>query len=94
MSAAAGAAGAAHAAMMNAVRSFGVVVTVPPDEFLRIVERQEEPLVVTSSYGIFSTVYRYLVSYKGLAFYAESPLELDLPVGTDVVQARKMMLPG
>ena len=89
-----GAAAAAYAAMINAVRSFGVIVTVSPDDFLVVVALQDEPLVVTSIGGFFTTEYRYLVSYKGLAFFAKSAYPLDLPSGTELVRAKKLYLPG
>jgi hypothetical protein len=38
--------------------------------------------------------YRYLTSYKGLAFYTRARAPLDLPAGTELVQARKIWVPG
>ncbi len=88
------AAAAAHAAMINAIRSFGVIVTLEPDEFMGLLERQEDPLVVTSTGGIFAAEYRYLVSYKGLTFFTKSSYPLQLPSGTGLVRAGKLILPG
>lgn len=88
------AAGAAYAQMINAVRSFGVIVTVSPEEFLDILDRHEDPLVVFSTAGIFVSEYRYLVSYKGLVFFAKSSYPLDLPENTEIVRAGKLYLPG
>ena len=90
----AGGAAAAQAAMINAVRSFGVVVTVEPNEFEEIVSRQESPLVVTSTGGFFSTEFRYLMSYKGLTFFTKSPTPLSLPDDVEFVLAKKLLLPG
>lgn len=94
MSAAAAGASAAQAARINAVRSFGVISTVGPEEFLTIVGRQEAPLVVTATGGVFAAEYRYLVAYKGLTFFAKSAYPLNLPLGTEIVQAEKLYLPG
>lgn len=98
MSAGAGAAasGAAAAyAIAQAINASGVIVRVEPGEFLRILERQEEPpLVVHATGGFFSTSYRYLSSYKGLAFYTKSPEPVDIPSDWEVVQARKIWVPG
>ena len=92
-SAGAMAAASAQAAIINAIRSFGVIVTVAPQEFLDIVQKQDAPLVVTSTSGIFVTEYRYLVSYKGLTFFTKSASELDLPLGVELVKAQNLSLP-
>jgi hypothetical protein len=88
------AAGAAAAAIANATKASGVVVRVSPENFLAILKRIESPLVVHASGGIFSTKYQYLVSYKGLAFYTKSPQPVELPRGTELVQAQSIWIPG
>lgn len=90
----AGAVVAAQAAVLSAIRSFGVIVTVNPVEFLKVVLREENPLVVMSQGGFFATEYRYLVSHRGLAFFAKSPFPLDLPSNVEVVVAQQVAMPG
>ena len=87
-------AAAAQAAVINAIRCFGVVVTVEPQEFLSVVEKQDVPLIVTSKAGIFAAEYRYLMNYKGLTFYTTSAAPLELPADAEVVRAGKLYLPG
>ena len=87
-------AAAAQAAIYNAIRSFGVIVTVEPREFLRIAHEQLEPLIVTATAGIFATEYRYLMSYKGLTFYTKSAFQLELPTEADLVKSERLSLPG
>ena len=96
MSAGAGAAGgaAAAAAVAQAIKASGTIVRVEPDEFMRVLHRQKEPLVVHATGGLFSTTYLYLTSYKGLAFFTKSPVALILPGGCEVVQAQKIWVPG
>ena len=90
-----GAAGAAAAgAMIRAIGASGVIVRLEPDDFVGIVRRQSGALVVHATGGFFSTDYRYLTSYKGLAFYTKARAPLELPPGTDLVQARKIWIPG
>jgi hypothetical protein len=89
MAAAAGAA----AAIAMATKASGVIVGVSPENFLAILKRVESPLVVHARGGIFSITYRYLVSYKGLAFYTKSPAPLELPRGTELVQADRIWVP-
>ncbi len=91
--ASAGAAGAAAAAVAQAIKASGAIVRVEPDDFLTILWRQREPLVVQATGGFFSTTYQYLSSYKGLAFFTKSPEPLPLPGGCEVVQAKKIWVP-
>lgn len=93
MSGAAAGAAAAVAAAGNAIKACGTIVRIDPDEFLRILALQPNPLVVKSVGGFFSTSYKYLTSYKGLAFYCKSPRELRLPKDTELVIASKMSIP-
>src|SRR5215813_1334409 len=93
--AAAGAAAAgAAAAVANAVKASGVIVRVEPADFVGILKRQPGALVVHATGGFFSTNYQYLTSYKGLAFFTKSSASLDLPAGTELIQARSMWAPG
>ena len=87
-------AAAAAAAVAQAIKASGSIVRVEPAEFLRILARQQEPLVVQATGGFFSTNYQYLSSYKGLAFYTKSPDRLALPRGCEVVEAQKIWIPG
>ena len=93
---AAGASAAAGAAavVIQAVKASGTLVRVEPDEFLGILQRQERPLVVHAEGGFFTTVYQYLTSYRGLAFYTRSPDPMSLPPDTELVLARKIWMPG
>jgi hypothetical protein len=87
-------AAAAGAARAQAIKASGAIIRVEPEDFLSILRRQQEPLVVHATGGFFSTSYKYLSSYKGLAFFTKSPAPLDLPGGCEVVQAQKIWIPG
>jgi len=77
----------------NAIRAFGTVVTVEPEEFAKILRMQQEPLVAVAEGGIFKTNYRYITSYKGLALYTKSPTPLPLPAGALVIAAQSISIP-
>jgi hypothetical protein len=81
------------AAMAQATRSCGAVVRLKPEEFMRVLARAKDPLIVTASAGIFKTHYDYLFSYKGLTFYTQAGEPLDLPP-VDVVEAESIYVPG
>ena len=89
------AAGGAVAMMIaNATKASGVVVRVSAENFMAILRRVESPLVVHASGSVFSTSYQYLVGHKGLAFYTKSREPLQLPLGTELVQAKSIWIPG
>jgi hypothetical protein len=90
----AGAGAAAAAAIAQAIKASGAIVNVEPEDFLRILQRTQTPLVIHAVGGFFSTNYRYLTSYKGLAFFTKSPDPLDLPNSSEVVLAKKIWIPG
>ena len=95
MGAAGGAtAAAAAAAIAEATKASGVIVRVNPGDFLGILGRQAEPLVVHASGGFLSTHYQYLTSYKGLAFFTQSDDPIELPTSAELVHAEKIWIPG
>ncbi|MFO0913143.1 MAG: hypothetical protein U0795_09305 [Pirellulales bacterium] len=89
-----GGAAAAAAAIAQAIKASGAIVRVAPDDFLAIINRNPEALVVTATGGFISTSYKYLTSYKGLAFYTQAYEPLRLPRGVEIVQAKSIWIPG
>ncbi|MEZ4700457.1 MAG: hypothetical protein R2834_09010 [Rhodothermales bacterium] len=96
MGAAAGAAGgaAASAAIANAIKASGVLVRVEPEEFMRLLRRAENPLIVYHEGGVFATKHQYLMSYKGFAFYVKTKEPLFIPATAEVVVANSIWIPG
>lgn len=84
---------AAAAAVMNAIKASGVLVHVTPAVFVQIVGRAESPLVVVSHGGVFKKHYKYLTSYKGLAFHTKTVDALVLPPRTEIMGADKISIP-
>jgi hypothetical protein len=87
------AAGAAAAAMANAVKAYSVVVRVEPHEFMGLLKRVESPLIVVGAGGVFRKRNRYLTTYKGLAFFTESPDMLVLPSNAEIIAAKSLSIP-
>ena len=92
MSAAAGAAAAA-AAIANAIKASGVIVRVSPGDFANILRRVENPLIVYSKGGFFTTRHQYLTSYKGFAFFTKSSAPIQFASGIELIVAQKIWLP-
>jgi len=84
---------AAAAAIANAIKASGVIVRVSAEDFIKIVRKVEQPLVVCAEGGVFSTKYRYLTSYKGLAFYTKSSLPIQFASSVELIQAKTIWTP-
>jgi hypothetical protein len=91
--AAAGGASAA-AAIANAIRASGVLVRVEEDEFRKIIQRMDKPLIVCAGPAFFSPGHKYLTSYKGLAFYTKSNNPLHLTGDAETIIANRIHIPG
>jgi hypothetical protein len=94
MSAGASAGAAAAAAIAQATKASGVIVRIKPGDFLQILNRNSQPLVVEATGGFFRTMHLYLTSYRGLAFFTKSDVQLSLPGHCEVVLASKIWIPG
>jgi hypothetical protein len=84
----------AAAAIAEAIKASGAIVRVEPLDFMALLERAENPLLVYCERRFFSTSYQYLMGYKGLVFYTKSRTPLDLPRNIEVVTARKIWIPA
>lgn len=85
---------AAAAAIAQAIKASGAIVQMEPRDFQQIVGRAEDPLVVLSV-GSFlgKKSYKYITSYKGLAFYTKSSRQLPLGGSPEVIAAKKIWMP-
>jgi hypothetical protein len=92
MSAAGAAASAAAVAL--AVKASGTIVSLEPAEFHKLLAQNAGGLVVRAPGGFLSSGHKYLTSYKGLAFYTSSKEPLSIPRTCDVVDAKKIWVPG
>jgi hypothetical protein len=89
-----GASTAAAAMVVQAVRASGVLMRLDPAEFLGLLARVKNPLIVAAEGGVFTSKYQYMTSYKGLAFYTKSKTPLDLPHDAELVEARTLWTPA
>jgi hypothetical protein len=91
---AAGAAGRAAAAIAKATKASGVLIRLEPEEFVKLLTRMKDPLIVIAEGGFFGKNFQYLVSYKGLAFFTKSANALALPPSAELVTADRIWIPG
>jgi len=87
-----GAAGAA-AAIANAIKASGAIVRIEPIDFLTMLDKVDNPLVVFSESKFLSTKYHYLTSYKGLIFYTKSASPLMIRPSVELISAKKIWIP-
>ena len=71
----------------------GLVVRVEPSHFLEILSRSPTPIVVHAEPRLFASQHRYLTSYKGLGFYTTSKTPVDLPIGSEIIEAKRLSVP-
>jgi hypothetical protein len=89
-----GGAAAAAAAVARAIKASGAIVRVEPDEFMKLLNRNAQGLVVHARGGFLYRGHRYLMGYKGLAFCASTQEPLPLPSTCEIVEAGKIWVPG
>ena len=90
-----GGAAAAGAAVViaEATKASGAIVAMEPQDFLCVIGREEQPLVIRAKGGVWTKRYRYLTSHKGMAFFTKSVSELSLPAEAEVIEAKKIWIP-
>ena len=82
------------AAVVQAIKASGAIVRVEPDAFAHIVSRQDDPLVIHATAGVFKARHEYLVAHRGFCFHTQSPDPLPLPGRTELIEAKQIWIPG
>lgn len=85
---------AVAAAMAQAIKASGAIVRVEPDLLAHLIARQDAPLVIHAVGGAFRKHHRYLTSYRGFVFFAQSRDPLPLPGKAEVLDARSIWIPA
>ena len=83
---------AAAAVMMNALKASGAIIFVEPEDFVNIVNKNRDGVVIYSPAGTFSK-YKYLTAYKGLFFFTKSKEELLISASVEIIRAKKIWVP-
>jgi hypothetical protein len=68
----------------------GTGVRVKEDDFIAIVAKNKDPLVIISSEGLFTKIYKYATAYKGFVFFTESLDKLDFGNNTEIIYAQSI----
>lgn len=83
----------AAAVIVQAIKASGAIVRVKPEDFMIILEKADNPLVVVSESKFIRTSYQYLMGYKGLAFFTKSGDPLPLKNDIELIMAKKIWIP-
>jgi hypothetical protein len=84
----------ATAAIANAMKASGAIVSMEPADFTKILLKADKPLVVTATGGMFRKNYLYLTGYRGLMFFTKSDQPLQFGGNVELVVAKKIWIPG
>ncbi len=85
---------AGAAAIAEAIKASGAIIRLEASEFQKILSKSESPLIVTALGGVFSKKFLYLTNYKGLHFFCKSSTPIQLPSDAEIVQSKKIYIPG
>lgn len=88
-----GAVAAIAAQIAQAIKASGAIVKVETTDFMTILNRVQNPLVVCSETRFLGRKYHYLTAYKGLVFYTKSSTPLILRPSIEIIQAKKIWIP-
>jgi len=86
-------AAAAAAAVAMAIKASGAIVRVPPEDFQRLLEQNVQGLVVHAAPRLLARRHKYIMGYKGLAFYTLSRELLAVPRAVQIVEAKRIWIP-
>jgi hypothetical protein len=84
---------AIHAQQQNALKMNGVFVKLDAKDFLKLINENDDLLIVISETGIFTNQYQYLTSYKGFIFHCKSKEQLPLPSKHEKIWSQSVSLP-
>ncbi len=84
----------AYLLIMEAKKAMGSIIHIENKDFLDLVKKEENPLVVFHHGGVLRKVYSYLFSWQGYIFVTKSQKKLSLPGKTQVIKAKKLELPS
>ena len=82
------------AAIAQAIKASGAIVSVNPDDFMYLLSKTSRPLVITAIGGMFKQNYQYLTSYRAFIFFTKSSSPLPLPADAELIAANRIWVPG
>lgn len=90
---AAGGAAGAYAAVANAIKASGAIVRLKEEDFIKVISRAENPVIIVSRGGFMKKDFDYLTAYKGFVFYVRTKSEMNLPGNSEIISAQQIWIP-
>ncbi|RKX23363.1 MAG: hypothetical protein DRP45_10580 [Candidatus Zixiibacteriota bacterium] len=84
----------AAAAIANAAKAAGGIIKMDPEEFIKILNRADKPLVAFAVGGVFSKNYQYITNYRGLFFFCKADNPIQLPGSAEIINCKKIWIPA
>ena len=84
----------AASAVANAIKANGGIVKLEPKDFVALAGKANKPAVVMSNKSFWGGKHKYIMNYKGLFMYTQSPEPLMLPSDIELILAKSIMIPG
>lgn len=84
----------AAAAIAQAIKASGAIVSMEAQNFSSILSKAEKSAVVVAISGFRKKKYQYLTGYKGLVFYTKSNVPLQFTSETELIVAKKIWIPS
>jgi hypothetical protein len=66
----------------------GTGVRLKCEDFLNIIAKNPEPLVIVTVEGFFTKIYKYATAYRGFIFFTESLDRLEFASNIELIQAQ------
>ena len=93
VSATVGGTAAIQAAIAQAIKASGAIVRMEPDDFMTILSKADNPLVVMAEGGFLKSKYQYLVGYRGLVFFTRSSIPLQIDSSIEIIKVKTIWIP-
>jgi hypothetical protein len=68
----------------------GTGVRIRCEDFMAIVSKSEDALVIVTTEGFFTKIYKYVTAYKGFVFFTESLNRLEFASNIEIIHAQSI----
>lgn len=85
---------AAAAAIANAIKASGAIVRLKEEDFIKVISRSDNPVIIVSRGGFMRKDFDYLTAYKGFIFYVRTKNEINLPGDSEIISAQQIWIPS
>ncbi len=85
---------AAAAAIANAIKASGAIVKLKEEDFIKVISRADNPVIIISRGGFMKKDFDYLTAYKGFVFYVRTKKGINLPGDSEIISAQQIWIPS